>query len=76
MKRNQFALGVFLDIEGAFDKISFEAIQRGLMKKGLDPKTINWIMNMTTTRSLKVEHKGESIKFRIYRGVAQGGILV
>ena len=75
IRKKQFALGVFLDIEGAFDKISFEAIQRGLIEKGIDPKIINWIMNMTTTRSLHIEHKGESITFRIQRGVAQGGIL-
>ena len=75
IKKSQYALGVFLDVEGAFDKISFEAIQRGLINKGIETKTINWIMDMTTTRSLKIEHKGEHITFRIKRGVAQGGIL-
>eukprot|EP00116_Pleurobrachia_bachei_P002029 sb/3462291/ len=75
IKKKQYALGVFLDVEGAFDKISFEAIQRGLINKGIEPKTINWIMDMTTTRSLRIEHKSEHIIFQIKRGVAQGGIL-
>ena len=75
MKKKQYALGVFLDVEGAFDKISFQAIQKGLINKDIPPKTINWIMNMTTTRKLKIEHKHKAITFRITKGVAQGGIL-
>ena len=75
IKKKQYALGVFLDVEGAFDKISFKAIQRGLINKGIETKTINWIMDMTTTRSLEIEHKNENIIFKIKRGVAQGGIL-
>ena len=75
MKAKQFALGVFLDVEGAFDKISFESIQKGLIRKGLPPRTVNWIMNMTSTRSIIIGHKNKELSFRINKGVAQGGIL-
>lgn len=75
IKKQQYALAVFLDIEGAFDKVSFKAIQNALLEKGINPKTVNWIMNMTTTRSLITEHKGTTLTFAINKGVAQGGIL-
>ena len=37
---NQYALGIFLDIKGAFDNLNVESSIRGMERKGLPPHII------------------------------------
>ncbi len=37
-----FALGVFLDIKGAFDNVSLEAVTNVMRKKGVDHTILTW----------------------------------
>ena len=45
-----YVLGVFLDIEGAFDNVSFKAISDSIRATKVDTSTANWIINMVTNR--------------------------
>ena len=70
-----FVLGVFLDVEGAFDCVSFKAIASAIQSTKVDPATAQWIINMVTNRYITINHKGVSKTIRIKRGCPQGGIL-
>ena len=48
--KNGFVLGTFLDIEGAFDNISFSAIKKTIEKSKVDNVTCNWIFKMISNR--------------------------
>ena len=69
------ALCTFLDIEGAFDNVTFDAIEKALNKKCESTSVNKWIMSMITTRSTTVELNGHKRKIKIKRGCPQGGIL-
>ncbi len=69
------ALGTFLDIEGAFDNVSFDAISKALDSK-CESKGVNrWIMSMIHSRRITVELHGEKKVIVIKKGCPQGGIL-
>ncbi|KAL5262422.1 hypothetical protein ACHWQZ_G007967 [Mnemiopsis leidyi] len=70
-----YVLGVFLDIEAAFDNVSFKAIANALSTTKLDPATAHWITNMVATRHITINHKDSTKTIRIKRGCPQGGIL-
>ena len=70
-----YVLGVFLDIEGAFDNVSFKSISDGIRATNFDESTANWIINMVTNRYITINHKNASKRLRINRGCPQGGIL-
>ena len=68
-----YVLGTFLDIEGAFDNVSFKAISDAINSSPVEKSTAGWIINMVKYRHLTVTHK--DITERIRRGCPQGGIL-
>ena len=53
------ALGTFLDIEGAFDNVSFDAIERALDSKCKSAEVNQWIRSMIHNRQTTVELQGE-----------------
>ena len=73
--RKGFVLGVFLDIEGAFDNVSFKAIAESIKATKVDTSTANWIIKMVTNRYITIKHKNTNKRIRIKRGCPQGGIL-
>ena len=70
-----FALGTFLDIEGAFDNVSFTAIDKALKDSPLDSPTADWIAHMVSNRYVTISHKTATKRIRIRRGCPQGGVL-
>ena len=70
-----YVLGVFLDIEGAFDNVSFKAISDSIKATKLDPATAQWIINMVSSRFITIKHKESTRRVRIKRGCPQGGVL-
>ena len=70
-----YVLGVFLDIEGAFDNVSFNAISEALSATKVDDSTAKWIINMVTHRYITINHKSSTKRIRVSRGCPQGGIL-
>ena len=75
IKKKGFALGKFLDIEGAFDNISFKAIKTTLQNSKTDSVTYNWIYNMISNRFTTVSLKYSTKRFKITKGCPQGGVL-
>ncbi len=69
------ALGVFLDIQGAFDNVKPETIVEGLRNKQVDEKLITWYEYYLRNRSMTVTHKGVSVTRYLKRGTPQGGVL-
>ena len=69
------ALGTFLDVEGAFDNISFDAIKKALENKCDSIGTNAWIMSMISHRTITVEIHGNSKTLKLHKGCPQGGIL-
>ena len=69
------ALGTFLDIEGAFDNVSFDAIERALDSKCKSAEVNQWIRSMIHNRQTTVELQGERRTIAIRRSYPQGGIL-
>jgi ribonuclease HI len=75
IQNGQFALGVFLDVEGAFDNIKYSSIWNALNKAKVPPVIANWIREMLNDRSIILELHGYSLKKKIFKGCPQGGIL-
>ena len=71
----RYVLGTFLDIEGAFDNVSFKAISDAINSSFVDKSTAGWMINMVKYRHLTVTHKDITKRIRIRRGCPQGGIL-
>jgi hypothetical protein len=46
------ALGAFLDIEGAFDRTSFDVIKHAYKKHGTEPAICRWICAMLESRNI------------------------
>ena len=73
-KKNS-ALGVFLDIMGAFENVTFDAIIRSLHGLQISTVLINWIENLLTYRMVHAELYSTKTKREIVKGNPQGGIL-
>ena len=71
-----FVLGTFLDIEGAFDNISFNAIKKTIEKSEIDSTTCNWIFNMISNRYTTIILKNAKKRFKITKGCPQGGCFL
>ncbi len=72
---NQYALGIFLDIKGAFDNLNVESGIRGMEQKGLPPHIIKWYTHYLRYRSVQTEIKGITAIRTLTRGTPKGGIL-
>ena len=75
LKIGNFALGIFLDVQAAFDNIPFIAIKRALEKTKAKGKVSNWILQLISNRRLKLNLKGVALVIWILAGCPQGGVL-
>lgn len=70
-----FALGAFLDIEGAFDNTGYDAIMRALSRRNIDRATKTWVHSMLADRLVKSTLGIDSQTIMSKRGCPQGGVL-
>ena len=75
ISNGQYALGIFLDIESAFDKFKFNSIRDAMLEIEIPKVIINWIYFMLSNREITLELHGKSINRKIFRGCPQGAIL-
>ena len=75
IQNGQFGLGVFLDVEGAFDNVKYSSIYKAMLEAKIPTIIANWIKEMLTDRSIVLTLHGVSITRHIYKGCPQGGIL-
>ena len=73
--RNQYSLGIFLDIEGAFDNISFKAMRESLISTGVPPTISDWIYHMISNRYISLNYCDHNIRKKATKGSPQGGVL-
>ena len=68
----KMALGTFLDIEDAFDNISFSAIEKAFNKKYQSVTVRKWIMSMITNRNETVSLHDTTRNLALGRGSSKG----
>ena len=73
--QHEMALGVFLDIEGAFNNTSYDSMCAALAKHGVDYTIIRWIKATLEGRLAAASLGGCSRSVAVKRGCPQGGVL-
>ena len=69
------ALGVFLDIEKAFNNTSYDSMCAALFKHWVDYTIIQWIRATLEGHRAVVTLDGSSKSVAVFRGCKQGGVL-
>lgn len=75
VNNGQFALTVFMDIEGAFSNATFGSMTAAMVRQGFHPIVTRWVEFMLRNRSAFVELKGVRRDRKVGRGCPQGGVL-
>jgi hypothetical protein len=75
LNHKEIALGAFLDIEGAFDNTSFNAIITAAREHGLEETCSRWIRSMLESRLVHTSIMGSSLTAKVVGGCPQGGVL-
>lgn len=73
--RGNYAMGVFLDIEQAFDAVSFKALKEALLEAGIPPTVTEWIYYMVSNRVITLTYCDTTITKKATKGCPQGGVL-
>ena len=74
MSNNEDVIGVFLDIQAAFDTIQPRAIRQALLDHKLNPDIVEWYHKFLTHRHLTTEYNGVTYEGNIGIGFPQGGV--
>ena len=73
--RDKYVLGVFLDIEGAFDNLSIRGVVESMKTRGFPKEMINWYTYYLKNRTVTVELARATKTRHLTRGTPQGGVL-
>jgi len=68
IRNQQYALGILLDIEGAFNSATFRSMTAAMRREGLDTVCIRLVQHMLETRTVKAEIMGEIISRKVEKG--------
>ena len=68
MACGNYSLGVFLDIEQAFDAVSFTAIKDALQQVNISDTVSQWIYHMVSNRYITLTYCDTSITKKATRG--------
>ena len=69
------ALGIFLDIVGAFDNVTFRSFVAALQGPGMSKILTSWIETLLRHCTVQLELYGDKVKREVVKGNPQGGIL-
>ena len=75
MVNKEYALGIFLDIEGAFNNAPPSSIKSILNAKGIGSTVICWIDSMLSHRIARVTSGDTTLEVQLLRSFPQGGVL-
>jgi hypothetical protein len=75
LNHREIALGAFLDIEGAFDNTSFNAITMVAREHGLEETCCRWVRFILESRLVHTSLMSSSLTAKVVGGCLQGGIL-
>ena len=73
--RKQYAIGVFLDIQGAFDNLDLDKAVQGMEKHSFPTPVVQWYAHYLRGRTVEADVKGVKATRRLTRGTPQGGVL-
>ena len=73
--RGQYSLGVFLDIQGAFDYVNPDRAIDAMKRKGANPNIVKWYAYYLGNRMATITLNETSGTRGLPRGVPQGGII-
>jgi ribonuclease HI len=71
----QMALGLFLDIEGAFSNVTFPAIKTALHGAGVGRSLTEWMVRMLKSQRITAALGECTRTIQVTRGTPQGGVL-
>ncbi|WP_443057095.1 RNA-directed DNA polymerase [Streptomyces sp. IBSBF 2390] len=75
LHHSQFTLVAFLDIEGAFNNVTTDAIETSLFSIGVKQCLVKWIINMLNSRLIASTIGKDTTNITVNRGTPQGGVL-
>jgi len=75
LDQQEIALGVFLDIEGAFKNTSYDSMCAALVRHGVDHIIVRWVKATLEGRQAIVTLGSLSRSDEVSRGCPQGGVL-
>ena len=75
LSRGQYAMGCFLDIQGAFDSVLVESIKTALLKRGIDRTTSRWLTTMLQSRAATASLGDSTVTMALKKGCPQGGVI-
>lgn len=70
----QYTVGIFLDIKGAFDNITTNAIVKALERKQVDSNIIKWYRQYLDNRICMAELGQSKRRVKLTKGAPQGGV--
>ena len=73
--RNQFTLGVFIDIAGAFNNLKTDKALQAMNDRGLPDNLVSWFESFVTNRIAQTELLGARVTRKINLGTPQGGVI-
>ena len=73
--RKKPSMGIFLDIVGAFDNVTFRSFVAVLRGLGMFKILTSWVETLLRHRTVQVELYGDKVKGEVVKGNPQGGIL-
>lgn len=73
--RGQYAVGVFLDIQGAFDNLDTNACVQSMLKRGFDPSICQWYEYYLKNRTATANYGDATVKRLLTKGTPQGGVM-
>ena len=71
----KFAMCASLDIEGAFDNVTFQSIKSAMTRLGIHSAIVNWYDHFLQYRIVTTSIKGITAKRQPKKGTPQGGVL-
>ena len=75
LNKGNYVMALLLDISGAFNEISYEALVRGLVARKFDPHYIKWFNYFIHNKYILIDHKGQQIARRPTAGTGQGSCI-
>jgi len=72
LQANEYALGVFFDIEGAFDNTSCQSVKQALDEKKVHRAISAWRISMLKHRIIMVETEAFTLIVSALNGLPQG----
>ena len=75
LESSMSTLAAFIDIEGAFDKATFESIDSALIRCKVEPTLRAWIKNMLQQRAVHITVGDKTVRGTVSKGCPQGGVL-